>query len=73
MGKPNADGAMEGDVILQFQAEEELLKAKVYLQPMHYATACDAHKSSGYVSVEGTLRRRFRLHQIEHPLQFRAM
>lgn len=70
MGKANEKGQMAGDVTLQFQYEEELLRAKINLGPGDYQIACDAHKQHSYVSVEGILVRRARVHQIEEYSNF---
>lgn len=73
MGKPNDDGQMAGDVTVQFQHEDELLRARITLEPQHYQIACDAHKQHSYVSVEGMLVRLSRLHQIEGYSRFQHL
>lgn len=65
MGKADEQGKMSGDVTLLFQHEDELLRTKINLTPRDYQIACDAHKADSYITVEGVLIRRARVHQID--------
>lgn len=73
MGKANDQGRMEGDVLLQFQYEDELLRAKITLPAVDHQVAIDAYKGHSYVSVTGTLVRRARVHEIRDCVEFRHL
>lgn len=69
-GAPNAAGQLEGDVILQVQADDQLLKVRVTLAPKAYADAGTAHFAQQYVSVHGQLHRGRRTHGLKNPTGF---
>ena len=55
---------MEGDVQFSFQSDDEILKARISLEPAKYAIACDAHKHDHFLSVTGVLTRGTYVHRI---------
>ncbi len=69
-GTPNLDGQLEGDVVLQVQADDQLLRVRVTLGPDDYRRAGEAHFEQLYVSVRGILHRGRRSHQLENPSDF---
>ncbi len=73
MGRLNDENKMAGDVTLQFQYDDELLRARATLDAHDYQIACDAHKKHFHISVAGVLVRRGRMHLIEQPQGFRPL
>jgi len=69
-GTPNYAGQLEGDVVLQVQADDQLLKVRVTLGPDEYVRAGAAHLSQQYVSVHGQLHRGRRTHGLKNPTNF---
>ncbi|NJK32836.1 MAG: hypothetical protein HC927_10750 [Deltaproteobacteria bacterium] len=69
-GSPNPDGKLEGDVVLQVQSDDQLLKVRVTLGPDDYVQAAEAHLEQRYVSVRGLLHRRRRINLLEKPSDF---
>jgi hypothetical protein len=67
------EGEMKGEITLAFAGDDEFLKAKVQLGHNEYVAACDAHKESRYISVEGILNRGIRIHRITQPTNFRLV
>jgi len=72
-GAPNSAGQLEGDVILQVQADDQLLKVRVTLAPDAYAHAGAAHLAQQYVSVHGQLHRGRRIHGLKNPTDFTVL
>lgn len=72
-GGPDLSGALEGDVVLQAQHDDELLRVRVALGPEVYRHAVQAHLDQKFVSVRGVLRRGRRLHQLEQPSAFKVI
>jgi hypothetical protein len=72
-GAPNPTGQLEGDVILQIQADDQLLEVRVTLGPEVYAHAGAAHLSQQYVSVHGQLQRGRRTHSLRNPTDFTVL
>lgn len=72
-GAPNSAGQLEGDVILQVQADDQLLKVRVTLAPEAYAHAGAAHLAQQYVSVHGQLHRGRRTHGLKNPTNFMVL
>lgn len=72
-GAPNPAGQLEGDVILQVQADDQLLKVRVTLTPEAYAHAGAAHLAQQYVSVHGQLQRGRRTHGLKNPSDFMVL
>lgn len=72
-GAPNPGGELEGDVVLQVQADDQLLKVRVTLGPKDYKMAGAAHLGQHYVSVHGQLHRGRRTHVLEHPTDFQVL
>ena len=65
---------MQGEIILAFISEDdELLKAKVSLNSKDYTKACDAHKETKYVQLDGILHRSSRIHTIHEYQKFRVI
>lgn len=69
-GAPNPAGQLEGDVVLQVQADDQLLKARVTLGVEDYARAGVAHLSQQYVAVHGHLHRGRRTHTLRNATHF---
>lgn len=69
-GAPNPAGQLEGDVVLQVQADDQLLKVRVTLGPDDYGKAGAAHLRQQYVSVHGQLHRGSRTHVLKNPTGF---
>lgn len=69
-GAPNPAGQLEGDVVLQVQADDQLLKVRVTLGPDDYRKAGAAHLGQHYVSVHGQLHRGRRTHTLKNPSGF---
>ncbi|HEY8378329.1 MAG TPA: hypothetical protein VIK91_17655 [Nannocystis sp.] len=72
-GAPNAAGQLEGDVVLQVQADDQLLKVRVPLGPEDYKDAGAAHLAQHYVSVRGQLHRGPRIHVLKNPTGFQVV
>jgi hypothetical protein len=72
-GAPNPAGQLEGDVVLQVQADDQLLNARVTLGVEDYANAGTAHLSQQYVSVHGQLHRGRRTHILKHASNFTVL
>ena len=72
-GAPNPAGQLEGDVILQVQADDQLGKVRVTLGPEAYAHAGAAHLAQQYVSVHGQLHRGRRTHGLKNPTNFMVL
>lgn len=72
-GAPNAAGQLEGDVVLQVQADDQLLKARVTLGVDDYANAGAAHLSQQYVAVHGQLHRGRRTHTLKNATNFTVL
>jgi hypothetical protein len=72
-GAPNAAGQLDGDVILQVQADDQLLKVRVALAASDYAAAGAAHLAQQYVSVHGELHRGRRTHGLKNPTGFTVL
>jgi hypothetical protein len=66
-GAPNSAGELEGDVVLQVQTDEQLLKVRVTLDPDAYRDAGVAHLQQRYVSVRGHLHRGTRTSVLRQP------
>ncbi len=54
-GDVNNEGQLEGDAVLLFPVDEELIRARCTLGPADYLKAHDAHGRQRYVSVHGKL------------------
>lgn len=54
-GDVNNEGQLEGDAVLLFPVDEELIRARCTLGPEDYLKAHDAHGRQRYVSVHGKL------------------
>lgn len=63
-GMPGTDGKMQGDVTLQLQDEDELIKARVVLRSEDYEKAGMAHLRNIPIQILGTLQRQARIHQL---------
>jgi hypothetical protein len=69
-GAPNPSGELEGEVLLQIQVDDQLLKARVLLGTSEYRLAGTAHLEQRYVSVRGLLHRGRRAHVLREPADF---
>jgi hypothetical protein len=65
MGQPNSVGEMQGRITLHFQHEDELLRGHVSLSAADYQIAVEAHRQNRFVTLQGFLHRRARMHVIE--------
>jgi hypothetical protein len=72
-GAPNPAGDLEGDVVLQVQTDDQLLKVRVTLDPNTYRDAGVAHFEQRYVSVRGQLHRGRRTHLLGNPREFTVL
>lgn len=72
-GAPSPAGQLEGDVVLQVQADDQLLKARVTLGVEDYARAGAAHLSQQYVSVHAQLHRGRRSHALKLATDFTVL
>lgn len=72
-GSPNPTGRLEGDVVLQVQLDEQLLKVRVTLGPQAYEAAGIAHFEQRYVSVRAQLHRGRRSNLLRHPNDFTVL
>lgn len=72
-GAPNPTGELEGDVVLQVQIDDQLLKVRVTLEPDAYREAGIAHFEQRYVSVRGQLHRGRRTHLLRSPGEFTVL
>jgi hypothetical protein len=66
-GEDNADGALEGDVLLVVQVGEELVRTRVALTAVEYKVAMQAHVEQRYLRVRGELHRQTKTASIEKP------
>ncbi len=66
-GEDNADGVLEGDVILVLQVVEELVRGRVMLSAPDYKVAMQAHSEQKYLRVRGELHRQAKTASIEKP------
>jgi hypothetical protein len=66
-GEDNADGVLEGDVLLVLQVGEELVRARVMLAAADYKVAVQAHSEQRYLRVRGELHRQVKTASIEKP------
>lgn len=72
-GSPNPAGDLEGDVVLQVQTDDQLLKVRATLDPNAYREAGMAHFEQRYVSVRGQLHRGRRTHLLRNPSEFMVL
>jgi hypothetical protein len=72
-GVPNAAGRLEGDVVLQIQADDQILKVRTTLPADDYEQAGHAHLEQRYITVRGLLRRGRRLHALEQVSDFELL
>lgn len=72
-GTSNPAGDLEGDVVLQVQTDDQLLKVRVTLDPDAYREAGLAHFEQRYVSVRGQLHRGRRTHVLGNPSEFAVL
>lgn len=72
-GNPNPAGDLEGDVILQVQTDDQLLRVRVTLDPDEYRAAGAAHFEQRYVSVRGQLHHGRRSHLLRNPSAFTVL
>jgi hypothetical protein len=72
-GSENEKGLMEGEITLAFLGDDELKKAKAYLNPTFYIQACDAHKNGKHVRIFGLLKERPRLSIIDDISNFEVL
>lgn len=72
-GSPNPSGHLEGDVVLQVQVDDQLLKVRVNLDSDAYRRAGEAHLQQRFVSVRGVLHRGRRIHQLEEARDFAVL
>lgn len=70
VGAPNTAGHLEGDVVLQVQADDQFLTARVTLSVEDYVRAGAAHLSQQYVSVLGQRHHGRRTHTIKTATNF---
>jgi hypothetical protein len=66
-GDVNAEGRLEGEVVLRLDADEELIRARCWLGPDDYMKAHAAHGRQRPVSVHGRLTRAGRSYTLEEP------
>lgn len=66
-GEPDENGLMHGDVILAFVFDDELVRAKVFLNSSDYKIANKAHMDNSYLSITGQLKRGPRIGVIDGP------
>jgi len=69
-GSPNPQGHLEGDVVLQVQVDDQLLKVRVNLDPDAYRRAGEAHFQQRFVGVRGLLHRGRRAHHLAEARDF---
>lgn len=72
-GTPNVAGELEGDVVLQVQTDDQLLKVRVTLEPAAYKEAGLAHFEQRYVSVRGQLHRGGRTHSLRQASELEVL
>lgn len=72
-GASSPTGQLEGDVVLQVQVEDQLLKVRTTLGPEAYTEAGRAHLSQQYVSLHGQLHRGRRTHALKDPADFKVL
>jgi hypothetical protein len=72
-GGPDVSGALEGEVVLQAQRDDELLRVRVALGPEEYRHAVRAHLEQRFVSVRGVLRRGRPVHQLDQASAFKVV
>lgn len=66
-GDVNADGRLEGEVVLRLDADDELIRARCWLGPDDYMKALVAHGRQRPVSLHGRLTRAGRSYTLEEP------
>lgn len=69
-GWPNPQGHLEGDVVLQMQVDDQLLKVRVNLDPDAYRRAGEAHFQQRFVGVRGLLHCGRRAHHLAEARDF---
>lgn len=67
------DGRRSGDVMLYVFNEDEILRARVTLNPDEYAIADKAHMEAAFVLFKGVLHRGRRVHRITHIEDFQLL
>ena len=72
-GSPNPHGHLEGDVVLQVQVDDQLLKVRVNLDPDPYRRAGEAHFQQRFVGVRGVLHRGRRVHHLGETRDFAVL
>ena len=73
-GRPNADGQMEGEVILRLvDLENDTIRARTNLNVNDYHTAWLAHNPPQPVILEGVLRRTGRIYRVDDVTGFRLL
>src|SRR5438128_412678 len=73
-GRPNADGQMEGQVILRLvDPESEIIRARTDLNVTDYHTAWQAHGQNLPITLQGIVRRVGRLFRIDDVSGFRLL
>jgi hypothetical protein len=73
-GRPNADGQLEGQVILRLvDPESDTLRARTDLSPADYHTAWLAHGENLPITLQGIVRRAGRTFRIEEVTGFRLL
>lgn len=73
-GSPSQSNELEGDVMLQLQVDDQLVKVRVPLSADDYRHAGLAHFEQRFVSIMGQLRRRGpRSHVLEQPRAFAVL
>jgi len=73
MGDEDEEGHKKGDVVLVMLKDDESIKAKVYLNPIDHAMACDAYKHNIPISIEGKLIWADRMKKIESYKNFKVI
>lgn len=72
-GSPSPSGQLEGDVVLQVQVDDQLLKVRVNLDADDYRRAVEAHLHQRFVSVRGVLHRGRRAHHLAEARDFAVL
>jgi hypothetical protein len=73
LGDPDADGRVQGDVILMVFDVEGTIKARATLDADNYRIAWQAHGAARYVTLNGMLIPERRTHRIERISQFKLL
>lgn len=63
-GEADEVGRLQGVVVLQVHVEDELINARVFLNPDDYLVAGKAHLDQKYVRIHGVLKRGRRIHEL---------